>query len=241
MKLLIILTLIPLTTFCQSKDTINKKKIEIGLIFSPDYCYRSLQPDPSTQWSEGIASRRDSFEIPKFGYTTGAGVLFSLTNKITLETGLLFSDKGEKTKYHHLTTGSPDPLLGEKIRFVYHYLYLDVPVKANYFVLMGKVKLFLSAGISANIFLTQKTSSIIEYSDGSTARNNSTGFINDFYSKVNLAAIAGVGINYGLTSRLNLRIEPVYRRSITSITASPSSIKGYLYSIGINTGIYYRL
>jgi len=66
--------------------------------------------------------------------------------------------------------------------------------------------------------------------------NNSTG---SGLSRINFAVVAGLGINYDLTSRLTFRVEPTYRRSITSIINAP--IKGYLYSAGINTGIYFKL
>ena len=238
MKLfLIFLTFFPLTIFCQSTDTTKTKRIAIGLTFSPDYCYRKLSPDATSQW---IADSRDNLEIPKFGFTTGLSLLFQLNKRLTFETGLQYSNKGEKTKSYSLTwntpSGQPDPALPTKNTFIYHYNYLDIPVKVNYNILTKRLKFFVSGGISTNVFLFQKTTSILEYSDGRTETNNSTG---SGLSRINFAVLAGLGINYDLTSRLTFRIEPTYRRSITSIINAP--IKGYLYSAGINTGIYFKL
>jgi hypothetical protein len=229
--------LFPLTLFCQSTVTTKTKRMAIGLTFSPDYCYRKLSPDATSQW---IAESRDSIEIPKLGFTTGLSLLFQLNKRLTIETGLLYSNKGEKTKNHSLIWNppsvQPDPALPTKNEFVYHYNYLDIPAKVNYNILTKRLKLFVSGGLSTNIFLFQKTTSIVEYADGRTETNNSIG---GGLSRVNFAVLVGLGINYDLTSKLSFRIEPTYRRSITSIINSP--IKGYLYSAGINTGIYIKL
>jgi len=235
--LLIFLTLFPLTTLCQSKDTTKTKRIAIGLTFSPDYSYRILRPDATSKWR---ADRRDNLEIPKFGFTTGLSLLFQLNRNLTLETGLQYSNKGEKTKNYSLTWNTlsehEDLALPTKNTFIYHYNYLDIPIKVNYNILTNRLKFFISGGLSTNIFLFQKTTTILEYSDGHTKTNKSTG---SGLSRINFAAVAGLGINYELTNSLTFRIEPSYRRSITSIINAP--IKGYLYSAGLNTGIYYKL
>jgi hypothetical protein len=238
--LLAFLTIIPLTTLCQNVDTIETKKLSIGLSFSPDYSYRILKPDASGKW---IAEIRDTLEIPKFGYTTGLNIALKINKRITLEMGFLYSDKGEKTKSFTPIWVSPagqpdpDPDLPSKITYFNHYIYLDFPVKANYYLLTQRVKFFLTAGISPNIFLKHSVTSICEYNDGHTSTKTSLG--NNGFTKINLAFIAGLGLGYDLTKKLNLIIEPTYRRSITPIIDAP--IKGYLYSFGLNTGLYYNL
>ncbi|MCD4746336.1 MAG: outer membrane beta-barrel protein [Bacteroidales bacterium] len=119
----------------------------------------------------------------------------------------------------------------------YQYIYFNIPIKAQYYILTRKAKLFLTAGLSPNIFLVQKTTLIFEYSDGHTETNTSTG--SSELTTINLTAIAGFGFSYDLTSKLFLKIEPIYRQSLTSIINAP--IKEYLYSVGLNTGFYYRL
>lgn len=239
-RLLSLLLLLPFTSFCQEAETAKPNKLSIGFTFSPDYCYRLLIPDTANT-SILIADRRDSLEIPKFGYTTGVNLALNFHKRITLETALLFSNKGEKTKSYSTvwvtSSGQPDPSLPTKVAYVYHYLYLDVPVKANFYVLTKKVKLFVSAGLSTNIFLTQRTTAIYEYSDGRTTRNTSAG--SDVFKRINFAFTAGVGLGYELTDKLYLQMEPTYRRSIHSIIDAP--IQGLLYSTGINFGLYYKL
>lgn len=206
----------------------------LGLIFSPDYCYRTLKPNSSGNW---IADYRDTLEIPKYGYTIGIIMLFKLNNRINLEIGLQFSNKGEKTKQWDLHPFQPDPAIPKKIKFTYSYLYLDIPIKINYNLMNKRFKVFISPGISTNIFIAYNSTSFLEYEDGNTGKISSTSFSG--FTRVNIAILAGLGLDYGLTKNLNFRLEPIYRQSITSIIDAP--IKAYLYSFGINTGIYYKL
>jgi len=234
-KLLAIVgTLLSLTTMGQNADTAIPKKLAIGLTFSPDYSYRSLKPDNS---GESMAEWRDSFEIPKFGYTTGLSLVYRLNKRISMEAGIQFSDKGEQTKQRALIYFQPEPKAPDKIKYTYSYLYIDVPIKAYFRLTDKRLKLFLSVGLSPNIFIAQKITSYLTYEGGSTQKSTSSSFSG--LSRINLAVLGGLGLDYELTDRINLRLEPIYRRSITSIIDAP--IKAYLYSIGVNMGVYYRL
>src|SRR5688572_23856516 len=162
-------TLFAFDSFGQTPEIKPPAKLAIGFTFPPDYCYRTLSTDSRLQW---IADSRNEREIPKFGFTTGANILYTLGNRVSLESGLLLSNKGEKLKEEFINNpefyadaNGVSPL---SWRHTYHYLYLDVPSKINYYLLTGKVKLFISAGISTNLFLTQLTKSYVTYSDGNT-------------------------------------------------------------------------
>ena len=175
-------------------------------------------------------------EIAKFGYSTGFNLVYRIKNNFTIESGILFSDKGEKTKKYSLEN-SPSGNLPISNMDIHHYIYLDIPFKANYYVLTGKLKLFITAGVSANIFLTQKNTSVLGYSDRATEKQTSK--INSGLSKINFSFIAGIGIDCPITKKINFKIQPVYRRSINSIIDAP--IKSYLYSAGLNLGVFYKL
>jgi len=159
----IIISLLPLVAFCQTTDN-ETSKFLVGFVFSPDYCYRFLKPDSDEKW---VAEDRDLMEIPKFGFTTGASLLFKHSEHLTLETGLLYSDKGYKTKFYaNFIYNTSDPSIPTSIKYIYHYHYLDIPIKANYNLFSKKFKFFISGGISVNVFLGQKTLDIYEFSDG---------------------------------------------------------------------------
>jgi hypothetical protein len=227
--------LLPLASWCQDPESLKTGRISIGLVFSPDYCYRTLSSGESDEW---IVNIRNKSEIHKFGYTTGFSFVYKPVGRISLETGLLYSDKGERTKPETLIAANPDQLLPKQIEFIYSYNYIDIPFKINYLFLDKKFKLYVTAGLSTNIFLFQNTICIQEFEDGAIKKISSRNESSSFY-KINLAFLTGFAAEYEISNRLKLHLEPLYRRSITPIM--DSSVKGYLFSTGINTGIYYKL
>jgi hypothetical protein len=240
-RLFIFFIFFPLTAICQNTENTEiktTKNLSVGFTFSPDYSYRILEPSGS---SEFISKFRDTIEIPKFGYTTGLNFAWNINKRITLETGLLFSNKGEKTKKHSPTwitsSPEPDPALPSTISLVHNYIYLDIPIKANYYLLRQRVRLYLTGGVSTNLFITEVTKEVNEFNDGSTSTYRSWG--NNGFSRINLAFIVGAGFEYELTNKSYLKIEPIYRRSITSVIDAP--IKGFLYSSGLNIGLFCNL
>jgi hypothetical protein len=94
----------------------------------------------------------------------------------------------------------------------------------------------LTAGLSANIFLYQKTTFFTHHQNSDTKVSTRS---NDGFSPLNISALAGCGINYPVSPKTTLLIEPIYRRSINSIIDAP--VKSYLYSIGMNVGILFNL
>ena len=236
-QIVFFLALLPLALFGQSSDPVRVKRFAIGLNYSPDYSYRTLKPTEQSKW---IADSRDTIEIPKYGYTAGLNFLFRLNKKLTLETGLQYSNKGEKTKTRTLGILDPNspqsPTNTIEVTFVYSYNYLDIPIKANYYLINQKFKLFLSGGISSNLFLSSTSKSTISFAPGNSSTNTSKSSTK--YSSVNFALLAGFGIEHQLNSRFSLRLEPIYRRSIIPIIDAP--IRGYLYSAGMNFGFYYN-
>jgi hypothetical protein len=230
--IILLLLLLPFASFCQKADSAKTKKMQIGLSYSSDYCYRKLKSDnASNKWMED-----DSLNVPKLGYSVGLNFMYSINKKVSLEAGVLFSDKGTKTKKYYFGNPGYGDLPANNI-FIFHYYYMDVPVKANYYILTGKFKLFVTGGISTNIALTQRATSIMEYGNRTTATTKST--IDPGFSRFNFAALAGCGIFYPITNRVNLKVEPVFKHSINSITTI--SVKNYLYSYGLNLGVYYNL
>ncbi len=211
-------------------DTSKVHKWELGGSFSPEYSYRTLKADESGQTIKEI---RDTLEVPKLGYTVGLNLLYHVNKRLAIETGILLSDKGEKTK----KTSYSDVPAGQKIMYYtykYNYYYLCVPIKANYSITTGKLSLYATAGIAANIFLTQKTRLITGHDSKDWERN--TTQTKSGFNTVNFAMMAGLGLHYKLNDQINLKLEPIYTRSFTSVINAP--VKSYLYSAGVNFGIY---
>ncbi len=229
----------PLALFSQVEGFSKAKKFAIGIVFSPDYCYRLAAINPSVNYPP---DHNNSIEIPLFGYTTGLNFLWQLNKRFSVEAGVSYSVQGYQTKDLAIAYGSGrgtppfqpgDPLTD---RSIYRYQYLDMPLKVNYYLHKTGVRLFVSAGVSVNTFLSETDTYKLTYGDGHSASTLSTEFYS--YSKMNFAILAGIGTSFHVSKKLLVRIEPVYRQSLTPSSYSP--IKDYLYSIGINTGLYFR-
>jgi opacity protein-like surface antigen len=235
--LFFLLTFLPLAVFSQSENQLKPGKFSIGLTYSPDYAYRVLKPVMlETVGSLGftIAEIMDSQEIPKYGFTTGLNMAFRYSSRLSFETGLLFSNKGKRTRdiYFKHSSDQEEPEIG---RFITDYLYLDIPIKAKYHFTDGRAKIFVAAGFSSNIFLFAQDN--IEFTNSDGVIENKTVRIDASFKKVNLAVIAGFGLSYDISRQLYFKIEPTYRRSITSIVNN--YITTHLYSAGIDVGLFY--
>jgi hypothetical protein len=189
--------------------------------------------------SQPIVDTRNDLEIPKYGFTYGINYVRKFKNKYFLKIGLLYSDKGYNTKNLILNSGqtiSTEPI--KEFNF-YHFNYIDIPIKLNrrIWVTGNASMIYVSAGVSTNVFLSQKTNITSEYSDGHTATTIAT---NNNFNKINFSYVLGFGYMHWAAPWLPLTftIEPTFRRSISSI--SNSTVKTYLYSVGLDVALYYR-
>lgn len=231
-RILSFLILLP-TLLVAQENSPTASKLAIGFTFSPDYSYRSLSVGQSSIWMGSFLD----YDVPKFGYTTGFNLAYNASERIKLETGLLLANKGMKTKDILLDFG-----LGvqefSSVRYKYNFYYLDVPFKVNYYLSEGKTRFYLTAGLSANVSIAYKVTSIITENNGETRKSKDLGF-NTFGNRFQLAALGGLGIEHDLNDKLYFKLEPIYRRALTSFTPPP--IRYYFYSIGLNTGIFLKL
>ena len=219
---LLIIHLLPFINYAQQNDSLKFNSFSIGGTYSADYCYRTTSTNPSNRW---LKDEMDSLEISKIGYTTGLNFDFTLNNRFSISSGLLYSDKGYKLKSKVI------PNIDKSIDHIY---YLDIPLKFNYNIISKKTKFFISAGISSNIFLSSK---ILFQKENSSFTNVVKG--NSDFSKINFATILNLGIQNDLSKSWYFKSEMIYRQSIMPSMKAP--INQYLYSFGLNVGFYYRL
>lgn len=95
MRILTTLTFVFLSIVAigQPKEIDSTKRFSIGINFSPDYSYRKLY---LANDEYGFVKHRNEKESPRFGFTTGLTVCYRLNSRFALESGLQFSDKGDK-------------------------------------------------------------------------------------------------------------------------------------------------
>ena len=234
MKKIFILIAILATYTTYGQDANTDSRISIGFNFSPDYNYRTIKstdkvPDPGFEsW--------ENKQIGKFGYTTGLFLLFKYSDKLELETGLQYSNKGYQSKQMDLFFET-NPLLPAKATFHYSYQYLGIPVKLNMLFGEGDVRFISGIGFTTNFLLNVQNRNNFEYSDGKKETTKSKG--TDGFNKIDISPMISFGIDYKLTNAINLRAEPTFRYGIIKTKDSP--IKENLWNAGVNLALSFEL
>lgn len=207
------------------------KRVQIGVNVSPDICSRTIQNNGSTG---GFIPAINDYETFKFGYTAGLNVCFNLKNFLGLETGIQYSNKGYQTKFEDLIFAQSFPTFPNKVKYIYNFHYIDIPVKVNFTFGKKKVRFFTSVGITTNVFIKETQTRISEYSEGTSKGKMPTGID---YNRFNLSPTISVGIDYKINERMNLRVEPTFRYGVLRIIDAP--VTGYLYNAGLNISFYF--
>lgn len=214
--------LFPVMLLCQETD--NKlSSFSLGISFSPEYSYRILKAKEDKY--ESLVALADSMEVPKFGFTTGIQIRYDILKRLSVESGIQFTDKGSKmTVSNFLAADTNDPVLQnlKSVTTIAKIYYIEVPLKLSYKIVSGKFSLSVFVGLSANIFLDNNTKSILKYNDGSkdVQSSNREGSFNS----ITVSMLTGIGLNYELNNKLSLIFEPIYKRDITGINTSLSHI-----------------
>jgi hypothetical protein len=231
--LFFVLASLPLAVSCQSSFPAPQLN-SVGITFAPEFTYRTLTFSDRNDW---VAEARNKEEIGNYGFTAGALVNYSLGKRVTFETGVMYANKSTKTKYKDLEWPSTDQELPSESQTLYHFKYITIPIDFNYNLFATeKVNVFAATGLSVGLFLSKKTKVVAIYPDGDKNTHASTKQVG--YSRFNLFATVGAGIDYRVSKQLVVRVEPFYQRSLTSITADDDA-KEHLFSFGVTTGVFY--
>jgi len=230
---------------CQSESSEKETKFSIGVNYSIDQTYRVLKDNPAA--NPYIKDIRDLREVSTINYTAGVSFNLRLTKRLSAETGLLYSKTGYKTKETSLTFGNVadlrrgfvydenNPSLSNQ--FVVVRNYLQVPINLRFYLTNNKLRFFMLGGLSTNVHLSEKITYDIVLADGTKINesSNKTGTVTpNMYSTYAF----GFGIDYSYKNKYMLRLNPIYRRSITKTTEWTH--EEYLVSYGINLGVFYK-
>lgn len=214
----------------------NFKKVQIGISFSPDYCYRILHK--AGDMDESDIKALNKTEIGKFGYTTGLNIIFNLNKTIGIETGINYSDKGYQTRtlesiYVNDWIYFRPNISPAKINYVYDKHYLDFPLKVNFTLGTKKLRFTESTGLITNVYRL----GIYEINDETNnvhIKRKYTG-----HNMPNLSLLISAGVDWKMSSKSDLKIEPVFRCALLNIDDNFSTT--YLWSIGLNVSYYFGL
>jgi hypothetical protein len=212
------------------------KKISLGVILSPDVCYRSLQNNDGSSVADIIIGARNNTEITKAGFTGGVNLSVKISKRLVLETGLQYAQKGYRTKLITPVSAQPDPLIPATIRYVYNYNYFDIPLMVKYTV--GKKRLLglAGAGFTTHLLLKETQISWSKFSDGRTVKKKEFLTLN---KAVNLSPTLSAGLGWRAGSRLQVRAEPVFR--FAAFKSGNTPVAERFWSAGLNMSCYMQL
>ena len=234
---LLIAFLTSYTLYAQEATT--GSKISVGFSFSPDYNFRTISSSEKNAGIDLSVKSRNDLEIAKIGYTTGLNVSFKLSDRIELESGLQYSNKGYRTKTMDLVfEGDPTNLLVKtKAKFNYSYQYIGVPLKLNMFFGEGDLRFVSGIGVTTNFLLNVQNRANYEYLDGKKETKKETN--TDDFNKIDISPMISLGIDYKLSHSIHLRAEPTFRYGIIKTTSTP--IAENLWNAGMNVVLSFEL
>jgi hypothetical protein len=220
----------------QAQQT-KKDKILIGYNFSSDYNYRTLKNNDGKASNDGIIWSRNEFEIFKFGYSTGLNLCFNASKNWAFETGIQYSNNGYKTKSLDLSFEIPDDASPSKVKFIYSYQYLGIPIKAKYFFGKKNIRFVSGVGVLTNFLVNAKTKIKSSYLSG--REENKTELTKSNFKKINILPLISFGVDYKMCRNIHLMAEPTFRYSLINTKSAP--ITENLWNMGVNIGIYYDI
>lgn len=236
----------------QHSDTLNIKKWAIGIMASPDVCYRI----PYSPANSPVLLNKQTYHT---NLCIGVTVNYNFTKRIGIETGLLFSSKGQVVISPATNWQTPDGIwqtpdgiydpsipnsgnssivYSPEKRINIKYNYLEIPLKCHINIINRRFKLFPSIGASANIFIGKTVKETYKDDQGKEQKKVGHDYDTKNIPVVDVALIAGIGLSYDISKSLYIKLEPNYRQFIRPLVDSP--ISGYFYAIGCNGGLYLR-
>ena len=234
-------------TLKQNTPRTEFKRLLFGVNISPDYCFRTLGNKYGGSTISYIIDLRDTTEIPKISFTAGLNICCNFSTHLGIEAGLQYSNKGYAGKNLELTFGD-DPNSGSasnnsagpvptKVKFIYNYIYLDIPIRAIYSFGENRIHGVASFGVATNILIKATQTSILEYDNGDVKRQTSNQQEN--FNSLNISPFVSLGVDYRISNKINLRVEPTMRYGILTIIDAP--ITTNLWNAGLNISCYYQL
>ncbi len=183
-----------------------------------------------------LASMR-KIHKPKLGYRLGVDVTHSLSDKITLRTGLGFQDMGEKIPKTELRPAIFD---FDSYKEIYHYQFIHLPVGIQYALTeRDKWKSYLDFGGSVN-WNVNNYSKIVKYADGKEVEHSKNDYDNDIFQTINYGLELGFGMNYKISEKLSCRFLASGDILLLSNIKEITYLYRY-YNYGITVGIEYVL
>lgn len=165
------------------------------------------------------ASNNNQFE--NINYTGASKNLVIQSSANGAETALDFANSAE--------IRAPDP--SRNGRMVQQFGYLEIPVELNYALMDKRLGINLIGGMSS-LFLIDN--SVILESGGDATELGEANNINN----TNFSTNVGIGLNYRLTPKMQLNLEPMFKYQLNTFSDSAGDFQPF--SIGVYSGLSFK-
>jgi len=228
--LFLILLLANVGIYCQNTEKTNGL-VSLGFFFSPNYSYRHLEYDDSMI---NIVEAREFYEKPAFGFNTGLRIFFNVTPWLEIESGSQLYQQTHKLK--DVPIMFYDSIMGYSTG-KYEYNYICLPLKLNFYYKNKKFYIGASIGCMLDFYINARLKSRVEYNDGvKEIIISDINYLDPYKTAFNV--MGSVFTGYDFNNKWSIRLEPIFRYSLTPIEDAP--IQQYNYSLGGQLGIIYN-
>lgn len=215
----LLLLILSFSGFCTT-DTTGVKEFKITPFFSPERL-TNITRDNFSKGRDYISfSEGSGYGITKsyFNYTTGINLQFPLTKKLSMGTGIAYTQQDLEANHYCMWCGSL-PSEPEKLEL----RFIEVPLFIQYNLLNSKIKVYVQAGAQGTQLL----------------RIPDLWFPNNIsYNRQTFKGILGIGTSIDLGKHFAVQLTPTYRYAFNSVYKE-TELK--MHSIGITGGISYRI
>lgn len=248
----------------------KENRWSIGGELAPTYSYRSTngllnnnQESISNNLLTSPANTTNTYnEAPVVTYSGGINTRYELSTRWAFQSGVYYSKFGQTADYfdviteadqsfstnttagnlpldHEIITNKPvyaSTVLGGSQTYsnlIQYFEYLELPLAIRYKLIDRKIDLNLMSGIYTG-FLIGNNAYVL--ADGNKESVGKTEGINSLI----YSTMLGFGIEYSLSKKVSINLEPSFKYSLKSINKG----SGYIYkpySFGVFTGVNYKL
>lgn len=206
--------------FSQITKNAEISKFSIGVCQSLDAGFRFTSSDDDSKWMKEIS---DSIEAPMFKNFTGLRIQFLANKKINFRTGITFTQRGYRYK---------NSILPEINDYREIYSFIEIPAQLTYKFSVKKYVPYLTTGVSCGYLIKANAKF---RNEGKTDFENSS-IMSESLNKFQINAQLGLGFSLKLSEKWLFIPEVLYSQSVQSL--ANGSVKKYLFTAGVNIGLY---
>lgn len=190
-----------------------------------DYLYNSSSVSTNSYVQNALNGRNEPAfaSIVNYGNQSRAESLTAADASPSVEYGSLFND---------VTSGRSLNQAAAVIPVQNVYEYVGIPVRVNYQLLTRKLGATLGAGVSGDIFLSNRFGN----EEAGINEVHITSTKGTAYRKLGFSAWLGLKMQYRFARKYSVFVEPSYRTALTSYTNTPA-LQSRPALFGVGTGL----